>query len=82
MMSEWPKYKDEWNFPADENVMEHVKAITRGIRNIRSEMDVPNSRKTKVYIVCTLEDLCSGIGSGQRVCETTDDGKRDPDPWR
>ena len=63
MMSEWPKYKDEWNFPADENVMEHVKAITRGIRNIRSEMDVPNSRKTKVYIVCTLEDLCSGIGA-------------------
>ena len=61
MMSEWPKYKDEWNFPADENVMEHVKAITRGIRNIRSEMDVPNSRKTKVYIVCTMEELCSGI---------------------
>ena len=26
-------------------------------------MDVPNSRKTKVYIVCTLEDLCSGIGA-------------------
>ena len=41
--------------------MEHVKAITRGIRNIRSEMDVPNSRKTKVYIVCTMEELCSGI---------------------
>ena len=26
-------------------------------------MDVPNSRKTKVYIVCTLEDLSSGIGA-------------------
>lgn len=63
MMSEWPKYKDEWNFPADENVMEHVKAITKGIRNIRSEMDVPNSRKTKVYIVCTQAELCSGIGA-------------------
>ena len=26
-------------------------------------MDVPNSRKTKVYIVCTQEGLCSGIGA-------------------
>ncbi len=61
MMSEWPKYKDEWNFPADENVMEHVKAVTKGIRNIRSEMDVPNSRKTKVYIICEDEHLSAGM---------------------
>ena len=60
MMSSWPEHKDERNFLADENVMEHVKAITRGIRNTRSEMDVPNSRKTKVYVVC--ED--KGIGAG------------------
>ena len=61
MMSEWPKYKDEWNFPADESLMEHVKAIVRGIRNIRSEMNVPNSRKTKVYIVSDQAELCEGI---------------------
>ena len=62
MMSSWPEYKDEWNFPADENVMEHVKAITRGIRNTRSEMDVPNSRKTNVYIVCKEQEISEGIG--------------------
>ena len=61
MMSSWPVYKEEWNFPADENVMEHIKAITRGIRNVRAEMDVPNSRKTKVYVVCQDEALCNGI---------------------
>ena len=61
MMSTWPEYKDEWNFPADENVMEHVKAITRGIRNTRSEMDVPNSRKTKVYVVCEDKEISAGI---------------------
>ena len=82
MMSEWPKYRDEWNFPADENVMEHVKAIVKGIRNIRSEMDVPNSRKTKVYIVCTQEALCSGIGAVRRICETAYDGERDHHPAR
>ena len=41
--------------------MEHVKAIVRGIRNIRSEMNVPNSRKTKVYIVSDQAELCDGI---------------------
>ena len=56
-----PVYKEEWNFPADENVMEHIKAITKGIRNVRAEMDVPNSRKTKVYVVCQDEALCNGI---------------------
>ena len=63
MMSLWPKYTEELCFPADENVMEHVKAITRGIRNMRSEMDVPNSRKTKVYIICGDAAICEGIES-------------------
>ena len=63
MMSSWPKYTEELCFPADENVMEHVKAITRGIRNMRSEMDVPNSRKTKVYIICGDAAICEEIES-------------------
>ena len=63
MMSSWPKYTEELCFPADEKVMEHVKAITRGIRNMRSEMDVPNSRKTKVYIICGDAAICEGIES-------------------
>ena len=63
MMSSWPKYTEELCFPADENVMEHVKAVTRGIRNMRSEMDVPNSRKTKVYIICGDAAICEGIES-------------------
>ena len=69
MMSSWPVYKEEWNFPADENVMEHIKAITKGIRNVRAEMDVPNSRKTKVYVVCQDEALCNGI-EGKRELRT------------
>ena len=35
--------------------------VVKGIRNIRSEMDVPNSRKTKVYIVCEDEALSEGM---------------------
>ena len=62
-MSEWPQFHAEWDFPAEENVMEHVKEITRGIRNMRAEMNVPNNRKTKVYVVCEDTEICDGIST-------------------
>ena len=63
MMSEWPQFHAEWDFPEEENVMEHVKEITRGIRNMRAEMNVPNNRKTKVYVVCEDTEICDGIST-------------------
>ena len=63
MMSEWPQFHAEWDFTAEENVMEHVKEITRGIRNMRAEMNVPNNRKTKVYVVCEDTEICDGIST-------------------
>ena len=63
MMSEWLQFHAEWDFPAEENVMEHVKEITRGIRNMRAEMNVPNNRKTKVYVVCEDTEICDGIST-------------------
>ena len=63
MMSKWPQFHAEWDFPAEENVMEHVKEITRGIRNMRAEMNVPNNRKTKVYVVCEDTEICDGIST-------------------
>ena len=61
MMSQWPEFKEAWDFPSEENVMEHVKEMTRGIRNMRAEMNVPNNRKTKVYVVCEDQTICEGI---------------------
>ncbi|HIX63482.1 MAG TPA: valine--tRNA ligase [Candidatus Mediterraneibacter colneyensis] len=63
MMSGWPVYREDRAFPEAEKIMDCVKAVTRGIRNIRSEMDVPNSRKTKVYIVSENSGILSGIES-------------------
>ena len=57
MMSEWPKYKEEWNFAQDEFVMERVKAVTRGIRNIRAEMDVPTTVKQTYSSSSEKEEL-------------------------
>lgn len=61
MMSEWPVYKEEDRFETDEDVMGHLKEIVRGVRNVRAEMNVPNNRKAKVYVVCQEEALVSGF---------------------
>ena len=61
MMSNWPVYKEEWSFAASENVVDHMKEVIRGIRNIRAEMNVENSRRTKVFIVSEDKALCDGF---------------------
>ena len=51
MLAKWPEYKAEWNFPAEEEMVEHCKDLVKGVRNLRTEMDVPPSRKAKIFIV-------------------------------
>ena len=51
MISEWPVYKEEYNFPVEENAIETIKEAVRGIRNMRTSMNVAPSRKAKVYVV-------------------------------
>ena len=57
MLSKWPEYQAEWNFEAEEQMLEAVKALVRGIRNLRTDMDVPPSRKAKVVIVSEDEKV-------------------------
>ena len=51
MLSKWPEYREEWNFKAEENEIDTIKAAVRGIRNVRAEMNVVPSKKSKVYVV-------------------------------
>lgn len=51
MLSEWPKFREEYHFAAAEEAVEHVKDLVKGIRNTRTAMEVPPSRKAKVFIV-------------------------------
>ena len=57
MISRWPEYTDEWNFEADEAAVDTIKAAVRAIRNLRTGMNVPPSRKAKVYVVSAKEDV-------------------------
>ena len=57
MISKWPEYTDEWNFEVDEAAVDTIKAAVRAIRNLRTGMNVPPSRKAKVYVVSAKEDV-------------------------
>ncbi len=57
MISAWGEYKDELNFAEDEANMEKLMDLIRAIRNRRAEMNVPPSKKAKLFIVTDKKDL-------------------------
>jgi len=55
MISDWPEFEDSMNFPAEEKAMNFVMEAIRGIRNARSNMNVPPSRKAQIFFVTETE---------------------------
>ena len=51
MISSWPVWTEERNFPEEEAGVEMIKEAVRSIRALRKDMDVPPSRKAEVYVV-------------------------------
>ncbi len=65
MISCWPKYQDEWNFAREEKEIEIIKEAVRGIRNVRTEMNVSPSRKAQVFVISEREDVLSAFTDGK-----------------
>ena len=59
MVSDWPVFKEELDFKAEENEVETIKTAVRNIRNLRADMNVPPSRKATVYVVSEQEEIRS-----------------------
>ena len=57
MISAWPKYRPEWEFPSEKNSVEVIKEAVRAIRAVRTSMNVPPSKKAKVFVVSENEEL-------------------------
>ena len=51
MISNWPKYEEKYNFKEEEQKIEKIKEIIIGIRNIRNNMNVHPSKKSKLVFV-------------------------------
>lgn len=61
MISSWPVYDSAHCDKEAEEIMDHMKEVIRGVRNARAEMNVPPSRKAKVYVTCESEVLRNGF---------------------
>ncbi len=57
MISDYPEYKREFEFPQAEKEMGILISAIRAVRNRRSEMNVPPSRKAGIIVVSTYGDL-------------------------
>ncbi len=57
VISEYPKYDAALSFPEDEKSMEMIMNAISAIRNRRSEMNVPPSKKAKVIVVTDKSEI-------------------------
>ena len=67
MVSSWPVYEEAQAFPEDEEAFAHIQDAIRAIRNSRTELNVPPSRKATVYVVT----------SDKRIADTFENMKAD-----
>ena len=74
MIAPWPVYSEDMNYPAEEAQLENFKAIVRGIRNVRTEMNVPAGTRTDLFIVGSDEKateeisaLLASLGGAERM---------------
>ena len=65
MISDWPVYDASREYSVDEKKLSSVQDVVRGIRNVRSEMDVPNSRKAALIIASSDEDVANAFATGE-----------------
>ena len=68
IVAQWPVASEALNFKAEENAMESVMAAIRAIRNRRTEMNVPPSKKAALHIFTAKPQVFTeGEGFLQRL---------------
>ena len=64
MVSDWPVYDETRSFIKEEKDIEIIKEAVRGIRNIRTEMNVAPSKKASVFVVSDNADVSGAFKDG------------------
>ena len=68
IVADWPKFREELKFQAEEEQMESVMNAIRAIRNRRADMNVPPSKKAALYILTSKpQAFAEGEGFIQRL---------------
>ena len=56
MVADYPQYNEKYAYPQAETEMHRIMEVIRAIRNRRAEMNVPPSRRAKVYVASSFEE--------------------------
>lgn len=57
MISSWPVYQEDRCYTKEETAIELMKEAVRGIRNVRTQMNVAPGKKAAVYVVSDKEEV-------------------------
>jgi valyl-tRNA synthetase len=88
MISDWPQPEHALVFPEDERRMAILMDAVREIRNVRTSMNVPPSRKAAIIVVSPDESIRSIFADSEKFLQrlanvstlTTQDNKQDIPP--
>ena len=65
MVSSWPVYREDRNFEKEERQIGLIKEAVRQIRNVRTGMNVPPSKKAHVFVVSTDPEAAAAFEEGK-----------------
>ncbi|MFG6366902.1 MAG: valine--tRNA ligase [Lachnospiraceae bacterium] len=65
MVSKWPEYTETRSFKKDEKEIEIIKEAVRGIRNVRTKMNVAPSKKAHVFVVSDKAEIRETFTEGK-----------------
>ncbi len=57
VISEWPEYREDYNFPKEEAATANIKDAVKAVRNIRLEKNVAPGKKISVFVVADNDDI-------------------------
>ena len=60
----WPVKTEEFSFPAEADEVERIKEAVRGVRGVRTRLNVPPSKKAAVYVVSADEAIRRSFEDG------------------
>jgi len=70
MIQPWPEYNEALCFDEEEEAVELIKTGVRNIRNVRAQMNVPPSKKAKVYVVTESKKVADIFNNGNVFFKT------------
>ena len=65
VISKWPEYEESLNDEKSQKDMEYIIEAIKSIRNVRTEMNVPPSRKAKLMIYLTENEAEGSFKEGE-----------------